>query len=616
MSDKLTELTVLTSLQDSDLLYVVTDVATTPVSRAVEVDVLDARYAPIAGSLTRIGNGTVQYQVPVTGATPFTPVWSGFLLAGTSGGKTVFAVTDTKTLTLTSAGDYNLTVPATGTAALLGTANVFTQRQTITATADAALSDEYITATANRDFSATTDWTGTNWLRPLLAVAQANDVTVDAAGKTFTRTAGSFITDGFKVGMSVTWSGFVKAGTVNNNTFVITTLTNLVMTCSAATLSDEVPADYTACSATSAVFSHAVAGANAATLANDKLTAAPANGSIFQVTITAQTVVANTLTVSIGGVAMASVIGKVTGALTAYVFNIEATGAGVLTVTPGATWLGWIDDISVKLVTSAASLLDGKMLAGTTVLETRVPNSTSMGMGLNTLKGSVQTNCIAFGHNALQSNTGAYSNAFGYGALYQNTGEYSNAFGYVALYQNTARTATPLGTARSTRTRRVQQRLWAQHAPVQHRRIQQRLWVRRALPEHRRVQQRLWAQRAPPEHRRVQQRLWAQRAPVQHRRIQQRLWVRRALPEHRRIQQRLWVRRALPEHRRIQQRLWVRRAPVQHRRIQQRLWGRARSTIIRPGSAMQPLGTIRAAVTPTTIIPSSSATTPVQQSAR
>ena len=65
-----------------------------------------------------LGNGTMQYQVPVTGATPFTPVWSGFLLDGTAGGKTVFAVTNAKTLTLTSVDDYNITIPATGTVAL------------------------------------------------------------------------------------------------------------------------------------------------------------------------------------------------------------------------------------------------------------------------------------------------------------------------------------------------------------------------------------------------------------------------------------------------------------------------------------------------------------------
>jgi len=79
-----------------------------------------------AGVFDALGNGSKQYQVPITGATPFAPVYSGFLLDGTTGGKTSFAVTNNKTLTLTATDDFNLTIPATGTAALLATENAFT----------------------------------------------------------------------------------------------------------------------------------------------------------------------------------------------------------------------------------------------------------------------------------------------------------------------------------------------------------------------------------------------------------------------------------------------------------------------------------------------------------
>lgn len=58
-----------------------------------------------------------------------------------------------------------------------------------------------------------------------------------ATGKTITRSAGSFITDGFAVGDKVTISGATVAG--NNQTITITTLTATVMTASAATLSDD-----------------------------------------------------------------------------------------------------------------------------------------------------------------------------------------------------------------------------------------------------------------------------------------------------------------------------------------------------------------------------------------
>jgi hypothetical protein len=63
------------------------------------------------------------------------------------------------------------------------------------------------------------------------------DVTVDKEGATFTRVSGSFITDGFRVGHTVTWVGFTESE--NLTAVVITALTATVMTASAATLKDE-----------------------------------------------------------------------------------------------------------------------------------------------------------------------------------------------------------------------------------------------------------------------------------------------------------------------------------------------------------------------------------------
>lgn len=79
----------------------------------------------------RLAKGS-QYAVLGQGADE--PAWSGYLLTGTSGGKTNLAVTSGKTLTLTAANDYNLTVPATGTAALLGVANAYANKATWTYT--------------------------------------------------------------------------------------------------------------------------------------------------------------------------------------------------------------------------------------------------------------------------------------------------------------------------------------------------------------------------------------------------------------------------------------------------------------------------------------------------
>jgi hypothetical protein len=87
--------------------------------------------SPHTHALSALPDGVSQYQTIVTGATPFAPVYSGYLLDGTTGGKTVFAVTSGKTLTLTATDNYNLTIPATGVAALVGVNNAFSVDQTI-----------------------------------------------------------------------------------------------------------------------------------------------------------------------------------------------------------------------------------------------------------------------------------------------------------------------------------------------------------------------------------------------------------------------------------------------------------------------------------------------------
>lgn len=56
-------------------------------------------------------------------------------------------------------------------------------------------------------------------------------VNVTAAVSTFTRAAGSFLTDGFKVGDVVRWTGWAAPATANNaKNFLITALTSTVMT--------------------------------------------------------------------------------------------------------------------------------------------------------------------------------------------------------------------------------------------------------------------------------------------------------------------------------------------------------------------------------------------------
>lgn len=59
-----------------------------------------------------------------------------------------------------------------------------------------------------------------------------NLVAVDSVAKTFTRAAGSFITEGFIAGALITTSAFTNPG--NNGTFVASAVTGLVLTCAAA----------------------------------------------------------------------------------------------------------------------------------------------------------------------------------------------------------------------------------------------------------------------------------------------------------------------------------------------------------------------------------------------
>jgi hypothetical protein len=79
-----------------------------------------------------------------------------------------------------------------------------------------------------------------------VAAIGASTVSVLSAGKTYTRSAGSYLTDGMAVGDYVQWSGFTNAG--NNITVKITTLTATVMTCANATgMVDEATVSNTKC---------------------------------------------------------------------------------------------------------------------------------------------------------------------------------------------------------------------------------------------------------------------------------------------------------------------------------------------------------------------------------
>ena len=74
-------------------------------------------------------------------------------------------------------------------------------------------------------------------------------VTVAAAGGTYTRTTGSFLTDGFWVGQQIQWSGFTNGG--NNAIKTITALTATVMTVSTTGLVNETAVALATCNGVS-----------------------------------------------------------------------------------------------------------------------------------------------------------------------------------------------------------------------------------------------------------------------------------------------------------------------------------------------------------------------------
>jgi hypothetical protein len=81
--------------------------------------------------------------------------------------------------------------------------------------------------------------------RTFTASLSGETVTTASGGETYTRSAGSFLTDGIKVGDTVNWTGFVNSA--NNGEHVITALTATIMTCSASSLVTESTVANTTC---------------------------------------------------------------------------------------------------------------------------------------------------------------------------------------------------------------------------------------------------------------------------------------------------------------------------------------------------------------------------------
>lgn len=123
-----------------------------------------------------------------------TATWINLSNAGNNGARVISALTAT-VMTVTDGGGtmVNESAGASTTASASGTNSVFWR---------------FVTAV-----------TGTS----------ASDIAVNGTANTYTRTSGSFITDGFAVGMFVNWTGFANGGNNLTSTEILT-LTATVMT--------------------------------------------------------------------------------------------------------------------------------------------------------------------------------------------------------------------------------------------------------------------------------------------------------------------------------------------------------------------------------------------------
>jgi hypothetical protein len=421
----------------------------------------------LTGNIARgdllIGNSTPKIGQLAIGATPNSvlksngtdPSWSTYLLTGTSGGTTSFAVTNTKTLTFTSTGDFNLTVPATGTAALLATQNVFTVQQMIDGTADQIqlrvqahstqtthiLTLENSAATEQISFDVPTQNTAvlgaelitngnfdadlSSWTTygPISTVSVGNagngynvgDVltVVQTGGALGTLTVAT-LTGGAGSGVATVTLLAAGTGYTAANGLATTVAPAGGTLCTINVLTITGWAWNAAQNATRAV----VAGTGAITQSIN-LT----NNITYQVTITLVRT-AGTLTETFG-----SMVGSydfTSSQTVSKTFKATATAAFILTFTPTATFGGSIDSISVKSVTAG-------------ITSNQSINNTDGSYGIELRAGGIGLNNTFFGYRSGYSNTtGNYNSAQGMNALYYNTtGSLNSAQGYAALYYNT-----------------------------------------------------------------------------------------------------------------------------------------------------------------------------------
>jgi hypothetical protein len=150
----------------------------------------------------------------------------------------------------------------------------------------------------------------------------------------------------------------------------------------------------------SGAFAH-TAGANAATLPNTSLNITPTSGVVYVIAMKIITTTLGTVTLSFGGASLGIVAGQWVGTVNVNK-HVSATGSGALTVTPDATWVGSIDDISIKILTrSSYPSMRLYTTSGTSAAEIRNYSNLNLGIGNASHRSNVSgTHNYALGYYA------------------------------------------------------------------------------------------------------------------------------------------------------------------------------------------------------------------------
>lgn len=160
-------------------------------------------------------------------------------------------------------------------------------------------------------------------------------------------------------------------------------------------------------------------------------------GTIYQITATVSTSTGGTIAPSIGGVS-GQAVGSSTGVFATYVWVLTASSTASLSFVPNSSWVGYIDNISVKVITQAAPVFSLENSSGVVFLEVANGGATNLFLGKDSGVNNTSTYNTAVGTSSLESNvTGTHNSALGYNVLKNNSiGSYNVGIGSGVLESN------------------------------------------------------------------------------------------------------------------------------------------------------------------------------------